>query len=487
MKIQKLVNALHMQNRLFINGQWVDSKSGQLFDIHNPANGESIASIANADIDDASAAVLAAQQALALWRQTPAKDKSQRLRRWFDLINAHQEELATLLTLEQGKPLSEAKGEVGYGASFIEWFAEEAKRIQGDILPAPKADQRILVSKEAIGVCALITPWNFPVAMITRKAAAALAAGCTVIIKPAEDTPLCALALAALAEQAGIPPGVINVIPTTHAATVGKFLCDHPDVKKLSFTGSTEVGKLLMAQSAATLKKLSLELGGNAPFIVFEDCDLDAAVAGAMAAKFRNAGQTCICTNRFLVQRSIQKEFTQRLHEQIKHLIVGDGLHPDTQQGPLINEAAVQKVELHISDACHRGATLLLGGKRWAADHTFFQPTLIDNVPVDALIHKEETFGPVAAITPFDSESDAIRIANNTEFGLAAYAYTRDLGRAMRLASTLEYGMVGINEGIISNEVAPFGGVKSSGFGREGSRYGVEEYLTVKYTLLGGL
>ncbi len=474
------------RQQAFINGQWLDAPDGAYQQIFNPANGEKIGQVPNLGADHARLAIASANAAWPSWRSLTAKERSTLLKRWHSLMLEHADALAEILTLEQGKPLAEAKGEILYAASFIEWFAEEAKRIYGDTIPSHKADARIVVSKEPIGVVAAITPWNFPAAMITRKAGPALAAGCTCIVKPAPETPFSALAMAALAEQAGIPPGVFNVI-TGDAVAIGAELTGSPVVRKLSFTGSTGIGKLLMAQCAPTLKKVSLELGGNAPFIVFDDADLERAVEGALVAKFRNAGQTCVCVNRFLVQDGIHDAFVARLAERVAALKVGDGFEPDVQQGPLINERAVAKVEEHVQDALALGAQRVCGGARHALGHGFFQPTVLAGLTREMKVAQEETFGPLAAVFRFDTEVEAIARANETEFGLAAYCYTRDLGRAWRMSEALEYGMVGINEGLISTEVAPFGGVKASGLGREGSKYGIEDYLEIKYTLMGGL
>jgi succinate-semialdehyde dehydrogenase/glutarate-semialdehyde dehydrogenase len=420
------------------------------------------------------------------WRRRTAKERAAVLRRWFDLIVANQEDLATLMTAEQGKPLAESRGEIAYAAAFIEWFGEEAKRVYGDTIPGYTADKRILVLKEPIGVVAAITPWNFPAAMITRKVGPALAAGCTVVLKPATATPFSALALAALGEEAGLPPGAFNVV-TGASGPIGQELTTNPTVRKLTFTGSTEIGKLLMAQCAGTVKKVSLELGGNAPFIVFDDADLDAAVQGAIASKYRNTGQTCVCTNRFLVQAGVYDAFARKLAEAVNALKVGNGLQAEVQQGPLIDEAAVKKVEEHIADAVARGAKVVAGGARHALGGTFFQPTVLTGASRDMALAREETFGPVAPLFRFETEAEAIALANATEFGLAAYLYTRDLARTWRVAEAIESGMVGVNTGLISTEVAPFGGVKASGMGREGSRYGIEDFLVVKYVCIGGI
>jgi succinate-semialdehyde dehydrogenase/glutarate-semialdehyde dehydrogenase len=448
--------------------------------VTNPATGEVLGGVPVMSAAEISASIDAAEAAWAGWRARTAAERAAILRRWNDLILENKEDLAQLMTAEQGKPLAEARGEIVYAASFIEWFAEEGKRVYGDVVPQDQEGRRILVLKQSIGVCAVITPWNFPAAMITRKAAAALAAGCTLVIKPAEDTPFSALALCELAERAGMPAGVINVV-TGVPQEVGKVFTSSQKVRKLSFTGSTGVGKLLMRECADTLKKLSLELGGNAPFIVFDDADLDAAVAGAMASKYRNSGQTCVCANRFLVQDGIYQAFAEKLAAAVSKLNVGEGTDEGVDQGPLINEAAVEKVEQHIADAVAQGAKVAVGGSRHKLGGTFFQPTLLTNVTPGMMLAREETFGPVAPLFRFDTEEEAIRMANDTEFGLAAYFYSQNLGRVWRVAEALEYGMVGINSGIISTAVAPFGGVKQSGIGREGSRYGIDEYLEIKY------
>jgi succinate-semialdehyde dehydrogenase/glutarate-semialdehyde dehydrogenase len=474
------------RQQAFIDGQWCDAQDGTRHAIYNPATGDVIGHVPNLGAVQAREAIAAAHAAWPSWRARTAKDRSTVLKRWHALMLENADALAEILTLEQGKPLAEAKGEILYAASFIEWFAEEAKRIYGDTIPSHKGDARIVVSKEPIGVVAAITPWNFPAAMITRKAGPALAAGCPCIVKPAPETPFSALAMAVLAEQAGIPAGIFNVI-TGDAIAIGAELTGSPEVRKLSFTGSTAIGKLLMAQCAPTLKKVSLELGGNAPFIVFDDADLERAIEGALIAKFRNAGQTCVCVNRFLVQNGIHDAFVARLEQRVRELKVGNGFDAGVSQGPLINERAVAKVEEHVRDALAKGARLVCGGERHALGHGFFQPTVLAEVTLGMKVAREETFGPLAAVFRFDSESEALRMANDTEFGLAAYCYTRDLGRAWRMSEGLEYGMVGINEGLISTEVAPFGGIKSSGLGREGSKYGIEDYLELKYTLMGGL
>ncbi|MBU3621179.1 NAD-dependent succinate-semialdehyde dehydrogenase [Polynucleobacter sp. CS-Odin-A6] len=471
----------------FINGTWVSSASGKTFAVTNPASNELIAEVSNLGPQDAEHAIAAAEQAFQDWKNKTGKERAGIMRKWFDLITANTQDLATLMTLEQGKPLSEASGEVAYGASFIEWFAEEAKRVTGSIPSTTWSDKRVIVLKQAIGVCVAITPWNFPIAMITRKIAPAMAAGCTIVIKPAELTPLSALALAELAQRAGVPAGVINILTADadQSVAIGKTLCESPVVRHLSFTGSTEVGRILMAQCAPTVKKLALELGGHAPFIVFEDADINAAVAGAVASKYRNSGQTCVCANRFYVHKKVQNEFVEKFAKAIELIKLGNGMEPGVTQGPLIEPAALIKVEKHVADALSKGATLVAGGKRSVLGGTFYEPTILSNVTSDMLITHEETFGPVAPIIPFESDEEALRLANHSQFGLASYFYSRDIGRIWKAAETLEYGIVGVNTGIISNEVAPFGGVKQSGLGREGSAYGMDEYLELKYICLG--
>lgn len=477
-----------LHDQAFINGAWVSS-SGARFAVTNPANGEALAQVVNCDAADMQQAISAAEAALPAWRAKPAKERSILLRRWNDLALAAADDLARILTAEQGKPLAEAKGEIIYGMSFVEWFAEEAKRTYGETIPSPWPDRRLMVLREPVGVCGAITPWNFPNAMITRKIAPALAAGCTVVIKPAEQTPLSALALAELAIRAGFPPGVINIVTadSEKSITVGKVMCESPVVRKISFTGSTAVGRILMAQSAPTLKKLSLELGGNAPFIVFEDADLDAAVEGALASKYRNAGQTCVCTNRFYVHQSVYEAFVQKLAARASQLVVGNGQDAGVQQGPLIDEAALAKVQEHVADAVSKGAKVLAGGAPHALGGTYFAPTVLAHVNNTMKVATEETFGPVAPVFSFTTDAEAVAAANAVEFGLAAYFYGRDIGRVMRVAEQLEYGMVGVNSGLISTEVAPFGGIKQSGFGREGAAQGIDEYLTCKYVCLGGI
>lgn len=481
-----LKDAALLRQQSYIDGGWHGAETGETQPVRNPSSGVLLGTTPRMGAAETRRAVKAAEAAWPAWRAKTAKERAGLLRKWYELMLAHQDDLAALLTSEQGKPLPEALGEILYGASFIEWFAEEAKRIHGETIPEPVPGRRLVVIKQPIGVVAAITPWNFPNAMVTRKVGPALAAGCTVVVKPASQTPYSALALAELSQRAGIPRGVFNVL-TGSAKAIGGELTANPLVRKLSFTGSTEIGRELMAQSAATVKKVSLELGGNAPFIVFQDADLDAAVTGALASKYRNTGQTCVCTNRLLVQAGVYDEFARRLTEAVSRLKVGDGFEADVQQGPLIDQAAVCKVEAHIRDAVERGARLLLGGKRHARGGTFFEPTVLADVTAEMAIAREETFGPVAPLFRFESEEEAIRMANDTEFGLASYFYSRDIGRVWRVAGALEYGMVGINEGLISTEVAPFGGVKQSGLGREGSKHGIEEYLEMKYLCMGGI
>ncbi|TCS60577.1 NADP-dependent succinate-semialdehyde dehydrogenase [Varunaivibrio sulfuroxidans] len=474
----------------YIDGAWVGADDGATFKVVNPADGAVLGAVPDMGAGETRRAIAAAGRALAGWRAKTAKERANLLRRWYELILQNQDDLAVLMTAEQGKPLAEAKGEIAYGASFVEWFAEEAKRVYGDTIPQHGPDKRIVVIKQPIGVVAAITPWNFPNAMITRKCAPALAAGCTVVIKPAEDTPYSAFALAELAERAGIEKGVINIVSCAKsgAAEVGGELTSNPVVRKVSFTGSTAVGKLLMAQCAGTVKKISLELGGNAPFIVFDDADLDAAVAGAMASKYRNAGQTCVCANRILVQDGVYDAFAERLGAAVAGLTVGPGLGAEpVTQGPLINEAAVQKVERLVEDAVNKGARVVTGGKRHALGGTFFEPTILADVTTTMACANEEIFGPVAPLYRFSDEREAIAVANDTPFGLAAYFYARDVGRVWRVSEALEYGIVGVNEGIISTEVAPFGGVKESGIGREGSKYGLEDFVEIKYLCMGGI
>lgn len=476
-----------LRHTCLVGGEWIAGDTADRdIEVTNPSDNTVIGTVPNLGTKETRKAIDAAKIALPAWRAKTAKDRAAILRRWYDLILENQESLAAIMTAEQGKPLAESRGEVLYGASFIEWFAEEAKRVYGDVIPSPWDDRRIIVIKQPIGVVAAITPWNFPIAMITRKIGPALAAGCTAVVKPASATPFSALAIAVLAEKAGVPAGVLNVV-TGSARAIGGEMTENPDVQKVTFTGSTKVGKLLMRQSASTVKKVSMELGGNAPFIVFDDADIDAAVEGAIASKYRNTGQTCVCTNRILVQSGVHDVFVKRLAERIGDLVVADGFEDGAQQGPLIDMAAVEKIEEHIADALGKGAKIVTGGSRHGLGGTFFQPTLLTGVTAKMAVAREETFGPLAPVFMFETEDEAIRMANDTEFGLAAYFYSRDIGRIWRVAEALEYGMIGINEGIISTEVAPFGGIKESGIGREGSRYGIEEYLETKYMCMGGL
>src|SRR5690349_13605822 len=474
------------REQCYIDGAWCDADARKTIAVHNPATGAVLGSVPRMGGTEAKRAIEAADRAWPAWRAKTAKERAAILRQQFDLMMANQEDLSQLMTAEQGKPLTESRGEIAYGASFIEWFAEEGKRAYGDTIPSPWSDKRIVVMKQPIGVCALITPWNFPNAMITRKAGPALAAGCTVVIKPAGQTPYSALALAELAERAGIPKGVINIL-TGDSKAIGAELCANPVVRKLSFTGSTETGRILMKQSADTVKKLSLELGGNAPFIVFDDADLDAAVEGALASKYRNAGQTCVCANRLYVQDGVYDAFAAKLAEKVRGFKVGAGTEPGVVIGPLIDENGVKKVEQHVADAVGKGAKVILGGKRHQRGGLFFEPTVIANVTPAMIVSREETFGPVAPLIRFKTEDEVIGLANDSEFGLAGYFYSRDVGRIFRVAERMETGIVGANAGIISTEVAPFGGVKQSGLGREGSRYGLEEFLEVKYVLVGGI
>ncbi|MCQ8216028.1 NADP-dependent succinate-semialdehyde dehydrogenase [Burkholderia pseudomallei] len=469
-----------LRERAFVAGEWQAADGGATLKVRNPATGALIGTVPAMGAAETRRAIDAANAAWPAWRKKTAKERAAILRKWHDLMIAHADDLALILTTEQGKPLAEAKGEIGYAASFLEWFAEEGKRVYGDTIPTPAADKRIVVTKEPVGVCAAITPWNFPAAMITRKVGPALAAGCPIVVKPAEATPFSALAMAVLAERAGVPAGVFSVV-TGEPKAIGGELTSNPIVRKLSFTGSTPVGRLLMAQCAATVKKVSLELGGNAPFIVFDDADLDAAVEGAIASKYRNSGQTCVCTNRFYVHEKVYDAFAEKLTAAVAKLKVGPGTEAGVVQGPLINGAAVRKVEAHIADALDKGARVTTGGQRHPLGHGFFEPTVLTGVTPDMKVAKEETFGPLAPLFRFSTEEEAIRYANDTEFGLAAYFYSRDIGRVWRVAEALEYGMVGINAGIISNEVAPFGGVKQSGLGREGSHYGIDDYVVIKY------
>ncbi|WP_074774864.1 NADP-dependent succinate-semialdehyde dehydrogenase [Paraburkholderia fungorum] len=484
MTTQVLKDPTLLQTRAYIAGEWRAADARATFAVNNPATGETIATVPLMGAAETRHAIDAANAAWPAWRATTAKQRAAVLRKWHDLMLENADDLATILTTEQGKPLAEAKGEIQYAASFLEWFAEEGKRVYGDTIPTPASDKRIVVVKEPVGVCAAITPWNFPAAMITRKVGPALAAGCPIVVKPAEATPLSALALAVLAERAGVPRGVFNVV-TGEPKAIGAELTGNPVVRKLSFTGSTPVGRLLMAQCAPTVKKVSLELGGNAPFIVFDDADLDAAVAGAIASKYRNSGQTCVCTNRFYVHEKVYEAFADKLRVAVEQLKVGAGTDAGVTQGPLINEAAVRKVESHIEDALAKGARVVAGGKRHALGHGFFEPTVLLDVTSDMQVARDETFGPLAPLFRFSSDEEVVRLANNTEFGLASYFYSRDISRVWRVAEALEYGMVGINTGLISNEVAPFGGVKQSGLGREGSHYGIDDYLVIKYMCMG--
>lgn len=470
----------------YMDGQWVDADNGAVLTVTNPATGQPLGTVPKMGAGETRRAIDGADRAWPAWRGLLARQRAGLLRRWFDLMLENADDLAIIMTAEQGKPLAEAKGEIAYAASFIEWFAEEGKRLYGDVIPPHGTDKRIVVIKEPVGVVASITPWNFPTAMITRKAGPALAAGCTFVGKPASETPYSALALAVLAERAGIPPGVFNIV-TGAAQEIGGEMTSNPTVRKLSFTGSTEIGKALMQQCAGTVKKMSMELGGNAPFIVFDDADLDSAVAGAMACKFRNTGQTCVCANRFYVHDAVHDVFAERLEQAVNGLVVGDGLQGETDQGPLINQAAVEKVEEHIADAVAQGARVVTGGARHARGGTFFQPTIVADVTQKMAVAREETFGPLAPLFRFRDDAEVARMANDTAFGLAAYFYSRDIGRIWKTAEQLEYGIIGINTGIISTEVAPFGGVKESGVGREGSRYGIDEFVEIKYLCMGDI
>jgi succinate-semialdehyde dehydrogenase / glutarate-semialdehyde dehydrogenase len=482
----QLEDAKLLRESCFVDGAWLPADNGGTLAVNNPATNTELGRIPNMGATETKRAIAAASAALPAWSALTAKERANLLRRWFDLVLQHQDDLAALMTAEQGKPLAESKGEIVYAASFIEWFAEEGKRLYGDVIPGHQSDKRILVLRQPVGVVAAITPWNFPSAMITRKAGPALAAGCTMVCKPATQTPFSALALAELSRRAGIPKGVFNVI-TGSATAIGGEMTTNPTVRKVTFTGSTEIGKKLIVQCAGTVKKLSLELGGNAPFIVFDDADLDAAVQGAIASKYRNTGQTCVCANRLLVQEGVYDAFAAKLTEAVKKLRVGDGLAGVTEQGPLIDAKAVAKIEEHIADAVAKGAVVTVGGKRHALGGTFFEPTILTQVTPDMLVAREETFGPVAPLFKFQTEAQAIAMANDTEFGLAAYFYTRDLARSWRVSEAIEYGIVGLNTGIISTEVAPFGGVKESGSGREGSKYGILDYTEMKYVCIGGV
>ncbi len=482
----KLSNAALFRQKCYVDGEWLDADSGETVEVTNPADGSVLGTIPKMGAAETRRAIEAANAAWPAWRALTAKERCVILRRWYDLIMANQEDLAQIMTAEQGKPLAESRGEVAFGASFVDWFAEEGRRVYGDTIPTPQNDKRLVVIKEPIGVVAAITPWNFPSAMITRKCAPALAVGCPVVVKPATATPYSALALAELAEQAGIPKGVFNIV-TGSAGGIGGELCANPIVRKLTFTGSTEIGKVLMSQTAGTVKKVSMELGGNAPFVVFDDADLDAAVEGAMMSKYRNTGQTCVCANRLLIQDGIYDAFAEKLAAKVKGLKVACGVEDGAQQGPLIDMAAVEKMEEHISDATSKGARIVVGGKRHALGGTFFEPTLLADVTTDMAVAREETFGPLAPLFRFKTEEEAVRMANDTEFGLAAYFYSRDIGRVWRVSEALEYGIVGVNTGIISAAEAPFGGVKESGIGREGSKYGLDDFLEIKYLCMGGI
>jgi len=481
----KIKNAALLKNQAYINGEWVSAD--ETFDVHNPATGDVVASLPDLGVDATRAAIEGAEVAQKAWAKRTAKERSAILKRWYELIMVNQEDLAQILTAEMGKPLAEARGEIAYGASFIEWFAEEGKRVYGDVIPQHQADKRIIVLKQPIGVVAAITPWNFPNAMITRKVGPALAVGCAVVVKPAGETPLSALALAVLAEEAGLPAGLMSVVVGKNSRAIGGELCSNQIVRKLTFTGSTEVGRILMRQCADDIKKLSLELGGNAPFIVFDDADVDAAIEGAIASKYRNSGQTCVCANRLYVQAGVYEEFLEKYASAVRGMKVGNGAEEGVVQGPLINVAAIDKVEEHIADAVEKGGKLVEGGKRHALGGSYFEPTIIRDVTRDMKVAREETFGPLAPVFRFEDEDDVVMQANDTEFGLASYFYARDMARVWRVAEALEYGMVAVNTGILSTEVAPFGGVKQSGLGREGSKYGIEDYLEMKYMLLAGM
>jgi len=475
-----------IQNGSYINGKWLN-QGDKTFEVHNPADGSLVKTVVDATDNDLKNAIAAAKAALPAWSAKTAKERANILRKWYNLIMENQEDLAHIMTMEQGKPLSESRGEIAYGANYVEWFAEEAKRVYGDTIPGPSPDRRIVIIKQPVGVVAAVTPWNFPSSMITRKAAPALAAGCTFLVKPAKETPLSAIALAVLAEKAGIPAGVFNVVVTERSREVGSILCNDPRIDKFTFTGSTEVGSRLLAMCAGTIKKTSMELGGNAPFIVFDDADMDAAIEGTLMSKYRNAGQTCVCSNRILVQEGIYDEFAEKLTEKVKTFKMGVGTEDDVTIGPLVNERAVDAMEKLVQDAVDAGAQVKLGGKRSDLGACFFEPTVITGVDMSMKVASREIFGPIAPLLKFSTEQEALKIANDTVFGLASYIYTRDIGRIWRISEALEYGMVGINEGIISNEMAPFGGVKQSGLGREGSKYGIEDYLEIKYLCMGGI
>ncbi len=482
----ELSNSALLQTKCLINGEWVNAKNGKTLDVFNPASGELITTIASVGPEETQDAIVAAETAQKTWKKKTAKERAALLRRWHDLLLANQDDLAKLMTAEQGKPLAESRGEIGYAASFIEWFAEEGKRIYGDMIPTYAPDRRIMVLKEPVGVCAAITPWNFPAAMITRKVGPALASGCTIVIKPASETPLSALAMGVLAQEAGIPAGVINIVVGS-AREIAKTLTDSPIVRKLTFTGSTPIGKLLMKDCADTMKKVSLELGGNAPFVVFDDANVDDAVEGAMISKYRNAGQTCVCANRIYVQAGVYDAFVEKFAAKVAAMKIGHGTESGVEQGPLINSSAVDKVDEHVQDALQKGGTLVTGGKRHELGANFYHPTVIANASQDMLFAKEETFGPLAPVFKFETEEDVIELANDTEYGLASYFYSRDIGRIFRVAEALESGLVGVNAGVIATEVAPFGGYKESGLGREGSKYGIDDYVNTKYVCLAGL
>ena len=474
------------KQQAYINGQWLDADSGETLNVTNPANGEVLGTIPNMGAAETHRAIEAAEKAQKLWRAKSAKERAVIMRNWFELVMENQDDLALIMTLEQGKPLAEARGEIAYGASYLEWYAEEGKRAYGDVIPGPASDRRVIVTKEPVGVCAAITPWNFPAAMITRKVGAALGAGCSIVVKPAAETPYSAFALCVLAEEAGVPSGLVSVV-TGSASEIGKEMTSNSIVRKLSFTGSTEVGRILMSQCSDQIKKVSLELGGNAPFIVFNDADLDAAVEGAMMSKYRNAGQTCVCANRIYVQDEIYDAFAEKFVAVVNQIKVGDGTVEGVNQGPLIDEAAVTKVQDHIADALSKGAKVATGGKPHSLGGLFFEPTVVTEVTSEMKVAREETFGPLAPLFRFKTEEEVVQMANNTEYGLAAYFYSRDIGRVWRVAEALEYGMVAINNGILSNEAAPFGGVKQSGIGREGAKYGLDDYMVIKYMLIGGI
>lgn len=482
----ELSNSALLQTKCLINGEWVNAKNGKTLDVFNPASGELITTIASVGPEETQDAIVAAETAQKTWKKKTAKERAALLRRWHDLLLANQDDLAKLMTAEQGKPLAESRGEIGYAASFIEWFAEEGKRIYGDMIPTYAPDRRIMVLKEPVGVCAAITPWNFPAAMITRKVGPALASGCTIVIKPASETPLSALAMGVLAQEAGIPAGVINIVVGS-AREIAKTLTDSPIVRKLTFTGSTPIGKLLMKDCADTMKKVSLELGGNAPFVVFDDANVDDAVEGAMISKYRNAGQTCVCANRIYVQAGVYDAFVEKFAAKVAAMKIGHGTESGVEQGPLINSSAVDKVDEHVQDALQKGGTLVTGGKRHELGANFYHPTVIANASQEMLFAKEETFGPLAPVFKFETEEDVIELANDTEYGLASYFYSRDIGRIFRVAEALESGLVGVNAGVIATEVAPFGGYKESGLGREGSKYGIDDYVNTKYVCLAGL